>query len=146
MKGEVATQIETHLPIPLAIQAAEVRRFHIEALSATQILLIYDRAKSNWQKSEFLYRIRELPSEKKALLIFRGSFVLYSSEARRHNGHLGRTNLEEPLAPLVRTDGTTSPHFPASLKVLFSYERELSVFHLFPLNSIADAPDRCQPS
>lgn len=58
---------------------------------------------------------------------YRISDVLYS-EARRHNSHLGRTNLDESLAPLVLPSGAPSEHFPASLRVLFSYEREFVIF------------------
>jgi len=50
---------------------------------------------------------------------------LQNTEARRHNSHLGRTSIEEPLAPLLRTDGTPSPHFPKSLKMLFSYDIDI---------------------
>jgi len=83
VKDEVSNQIATHMPIPLAIQAAESQ----EQLAEVRV-------------------------------------SLQNSDARRHNGHLGRTNLEEPLLPLFRTDGTASPLYPSCLKVLFSYELE----------------------
>lgn len=81
VKGEVTNQIETHLPIPLAIQAAESQ----EQLAEVRV-------------------------------------SLQNSEARRHNGHLGRTNLDEPIAPLMLPDGNPSANFPATLRALFSFE------------------------
>jgi len=67
---------------------------------------------------------------------------LQNSEARRHNSHLGRTNLDEPLAPLLRADGTPSEKYPASLKALFSYEldviKELLQEYKLPPHSIRE--------
>jgi len=84
VKDEVSNQIETHLPIPLAIQAAESQ----EQLAEVKV-------------------------------------SLQNTEARRHNNHLGRTSLDEPLAPLLRADGTASEKYPASLRALFSYEPDV---------------------
>ncbi|KAF8306719.1 hypothetical protein DL93DRAFT_213689 [Clavulina sp. PMI_390] len=84
VKDEVTNQIATHLPIPLAIQAAESQ----EQLAEVRV-------------------------------------SLQNTEARRHNSHISRSNLEEDLAPITMADGKVSKHYPATIKVLFSYELEV---------------------
>ncbi|KZT52656.1 hypothetical protein CALCODRAFT_502002 [Calocera cornea HHB12733] len=45
---------------------------------------------------------------------------LHNSEARRANGLLRTNNINEPLTPLLRTNGEVSPFFPHDLAALFA--------------------------
>jgi len=84
-KAEVEGQINNHLPIPLAVQAAESK----QQLDEVRVSLM-------------------------------------NSEARRHNSHLRSNNLDETLAVLYRADGSSSIHYPANLRTLFSYEPDIA--------------------
>ncbi|KZO96117.1 hypothetical protein CALVIDRAFT_537310 [Calocera viscosa TUFC12733] len=45
---------------------------------------------------------------------------LHNSEARRANGLLRTNNINEPLTPLIRSNGEISPFFPHDLSALFA--------------------------
>jgi hypothetical protein len=49
---------------------------------------------------------------------------LINSEARRHNSLLTASNLQDPLKPLVRTNGEVSELFPNTMAKLFAMSRE----------------------
>lgn len=50
--------------------------------------------------------------------------LLANSEARIENASIQAINQDEPLASVLRADGTRSEMFPADLRTLFSYDCE----------------------
>ncbi|GLB37762.1 putative D-isomer specific 2-hydroxyacid dehydrogenase family protein [Lyophyllum shimeji] len=52
--------------------------------------------------------------------------ALANSEARAKNSHLQVTNLDEPLVPILKPDGSRSKLFPADLRSLFSYDLDMA--------------------
>ncbi|KAF9469997.1 hypothetical protein BDZ94DRAFT_48995 [Collybia nuda] len=50
---------------------------------------------------------------------------LQNSEARMRNSSIQYTDLDEPLAPILVRDGTTSSLYPSDLRSLFCYEDEV---------------------
>jgi len=68
---------------------------------------------------------------------------LQNNEARLYNSHLERSKFQEPLAPLLRADGTPSEKYPATIKALFSYEpdviKELLQEYGLPLHTIRES-------
>ncbi|KAF8222880.1 hypothetical protein L208DRAFT_1412747 [Tricholoma matsutake] len=51
--------------------------------------------------------------------------ALANSEARAKNASIHMTDQDEPLAPVLKADGTRSELFPADLRTLLSYDFEL---------------------
>ncbi|KAF5380386.1 hypothetical protein D9615_004712 [Tricholomella constricta] len=51
---------------------------------------------------------------------------LTNSEARAKNSTLQASNLDEPLMPILKPDGSKSHLFPADLRSLFSYEPDMT--------------------
>ncbi|KAF8891758.1 hypothetical protein BD779DRAFT_1512952 [Infundibulicybe gibba] len=51
---------------------------------------------------------------------------ILNSESRIQNAALDLDNQDEPLAPILKTDGSRSKLFPADLRSLFAYELEMA--------------------
>ncbi|CAE7131946.1 unnamed protein product [Rhizoctonia solani] len=97
----VQEQITEHLPVSLQDQAEESKRQLIEV------------------RNSLLNRPD--PISDSVLSIFKFIFSLYS-EARRSNASLRSTNLDDPLAPVVKANGEESALAPQTLRQLFSYD------------------------
>lgn len=61
-----------------------------------------------------------------------GSLLMVCSEARRSNATLRSTNLDDPLAPVVKANGEESALAPQTLRQLFSYDsKRACLFFVF---------------
>jgi hypothetical protein len=64
-------------------------------------------------------------------------FNVRCSEARAKNAGIHAMDRDEPLAPVVKADGTRSEFFPADMRTLRSYDCELYQCYFFSISDRA---------
>jgi len=109
----------------LKVQIADHMREQIAEQIKSEIALQVKNEVDN-QISQHLPTPLAIQAAESQLQLAEVKISLQNSEARRHNQQIRANNLDELLAVVLRRDGTPSPFFPANLKVLFSYELEMT--------------------
>jgi hypothetical protein len=118
IRAAVEGQITEHLPVSLQDQAEESKRQLIEVRNS--LLNRWVDLVRCWPI--FCSRTATSLGTRAYYFVPVTEFLAFHSEARRSNATLRSTNLDDPLAPVVKANGEESALAPQTLRQLFSYD------------------------